>query len=171
MKKFLPKTSANTQGFTLVELLVVIAILAILAVIGLATFSGIQRNARDARRREEVQSIAQALEANKTMNSTTYNTLLNTNFQAGLIPTDTTTAQYSVAWTTTAGAAAPAIPTAWATTSINPTAPSGTGAWPSTGTGQSVSTANPPATATAWTVCALLENGANPTVFCKSSQQ
>lgn len=51
------------KGFTLIELLVVISILAILSVIGLTIFSGAQRNARDGKRREDVNAIAKALEA------------------------------------------------------------------------------------------------------------
>lgn len=161
------KTAQNEKGFTLVELLVVISILAILSVIGLSVFSGVQRNARDARRREEIDAIAKALEANKVMNTAVYPTLTAAMFQAGAIPTDTTTAQYSVAWSTTIGASAPAVPTAWAATVANPTAASPWG----TATAGTVNTSNPPGTATAWTVCALLENGANPTTYCKSNQQ
>lgn len=62
MKKLLPKTKHNSSGFTLVELLVVISIIAILSVIGITIFSGVQKNARDARRNADVQSISQALE-------------------------------------------------------------------------------------------------------------
>ena len=50
MKKFLPKLKTNPLGFTLVELLVVVAIIAVLSVIGITIFTGVQKNARDARR-------------------------------------------------------------------------------------------------------------------------
>ncbi len=63
MKKFLPKLVNNPQGFTLVELLVVISIIAILSIIGITLFSGVQKNARDARRKADIQSIQKALEA------------------------------------------------------------------------------------------------------------
>ncbi len=62
MKKLLPKSFKNPQGFTLVELLVVISIIAILSVIGITVFTGVQKNARDARRKGDVQSIQKALE-------------------------------------------------------------------------------------------------------------
>lgn len=55
----MPKKS----GFTLVELLVVIAIISILAIVGIVSYSGIQKGARDAKRRADVDAIANVLEA------------------------------------------------------------------------------------------------------------
>ena len=164
MKRLLPQ---KEKGFTLVELLVVISILAILAVISLAVFSGVQKNARDARRREEIDAISKALETNKVVNVSTYGALAVTMFQAGAVPTDSGngSATYSVAWSTSAGASAPATPTTWANTSANPT-----WAGSPTGNGTVAATTNPASGATAWTVCALLEAG-NPAIYCKSSQQ
>jgi len=49
------------RGFTLVELLVVIAIIAILASIGLASYNRAGKNARDAKKRSEIESVRQAL--------------------------------------------------------------------------------------------------------------
>ncbi len=63
MKKFLPKTKYSPQGFTLVELLVVVAIIAVLSVIGITIFTGVQKGARDARRKADVEAISKALEA------------------------------------------------------------------------------------------------------------
>lgn len=157
MKKFLPQTKTNPSGFTLIELLVVIAIIAILSVIGLAVFSGVQKNARDARRREDILAIAQALEANKTMNSATYNVLAGTQFQSGSIPADTTTAKYCAAVSTTT--TAPGIPTAWTAADACPTAPVGYAV---------VTATNPAATTVSWTACARLEDA---TYYCKSNSQ
>ena len=70
MKKFLPKTKYSPQGFTLIELMVVISIIAILSVIGLTIFSGVQKNARDAKRKADLKAIATALEIYKTKSST-----------------------------------------------------------------------------------------------------
>lgn len=160
MKKFLPQTKSNLSGFTLIELLVVISIIAILSVIGLAVFSGVQKNARDARRREDITAIAQALEANKTMNSPTYNVLANSQFQSGSIPQDTTTAKYCAAFATTT--TAPGIATAWTAADQCPTAPTAPAGY------TVISGTNPPATAVSWTLCALLEDN---TFLCRSNSQ
>lgn len=155
MKKYLP---GSNKGFTLVELLVVIAIIAILATIGLTVFSGVQKNARDARRRGEIDAIAKALEANKTINAATYNVLANNQFQSGAVPVDTTAAKYCAAVSTTS--TTPAAPSSWNATDACPAAYN------------VVSTTNPAATTVSWTVCALLENGTGtPPVYCKSNQQ
>lgn len=89
MKKFLPKSVKNPKGFTLVELLVVISIIAVLSVIGITIFSGVQKNARDARRKGDIESISKALESNYTSGSSNpYPILLDTMFASGKIPTD-----------------------------------------------------------------------------------
>ncbi len=63
MKKLLPKTTKNPQGFTLIELMVVITILAILSVAGLTVFGSTQRSARDSRRKTDVEAVSKALES------------------------------------------------------------------------------------------------------------
>jgi len=50
------------HGFTLIELLVVMAILSILAVIVTGTFASSMRRGRDSRRKDDMRSIANALE-------------------------------------------------------------------------------------------------------------
>lgn len=64
----------KTRGFTLVELLVVISIIAILSITGLTLFSGVQKNARDAKRRGDGNAIAKALEAYYLANNFNYPT-------------------------------------------------------------------------------------------------
>jgi len=70
MKKLLPKYLSKPQGFTLIELMVVIAIIAVLAAAGVAIFSNSQKTARDGRRRADIEAISKALETN-------YNTTVN----------------------------------------------------------------------------------------------
>lgn len=52
----------NKKAFTLVELLVVMAIMAILTTIGLSSFGTIREKSRDSKRKENLESIAKALE-------------------------------------------------------------------------------------------------------------
>lgn len=103
MRKLLPtKQLTNAFGFTLIELLVVVSIIAILSIIGIAIFTGVQKQARDARRTSDVDAIAAALET--TYRLGTYQTVNETNFSSGKVPNDpineATTYQYSFATST-----------------------------------------------------------------------
>src|SRR5688572_1093033 len=51
------------QGFTIVELLIVIVVIGILAALVVTTFSGIQRKARNAERQSDIKAIHTQLEA------------------------------------------------------------------------------------------------------------
>lgn len=55
----MPKSS---KGFTLVELLVVVSIISILSVIGIIVYNNVQKNARDARRKSDIDAIVKAME-------------------------------------------------------------------------------------------------------------
>src|SRR3990167_4965724 len=89
MKKLLPKSINNPKGFTLVELLVVISIIAILSVIGITVFTGVQKNARDGRRKSDLEAISKALEVNYNSSTGAYPAALSTTyFSSGIIPTD-----------------------------------------------------------------------------------
>jgi general secretion pathway protein G len=57
MKKF------NKKGFTLVELMIVITVIAILATIAVVSFTRVQKQARDTKRRAEIKSLQIALQA------------------------------------------------------------------------------------------------------------
>lgn len=52
----------NNKGFTLIELLITISILAILMTIAMISYSGIQKGARDAKRKTDISKIQAALE-------------------------------------------------------------------------------------------------------------
>lgn len=86
MRKFLPKTS--NSGFTLVELLIVVSILAILAVIGVTVYGNVQRDARDAKRKADIDAIANAMEANYSNTGGQYAAMSPSFFSSGVIPSD-----------------------------------------------------------------------------------
>lgn len=54
--------SAQKKGFTLIELMITISIVAIISAIGLVSYSQTQKIARDARRKEDLRSLAIAIE-------------------------------------------------------------------------------------------------------------
>ncbi|MBI3486386.1 type II secretion system protein [Candidatus Daviesbacteria bacterium] len=66
----------NNKGFTLIELMVVVVIIAILAIVGITVYSGQQASARDSRRRQDIDSIGNALEAH-------FNPVANANCSSG----------------------------------------------------------------------------------------
>lgn len=174
MKTNTMKNKIAGKGFTLVELLVVVAIIAILATIGLTVFSGAQANARDARRKSDIDAIANALESQRTPGAAYYVSLPVAAFSSNAVPVDSTTAQYSIRTTITSTAPVPVDPTAWAAASAVPTAPAaaaGESAWtaiPSTGLAVGTGTAPFVANTVGWKVCARLETGA---FYCKPSAQ
>lgn len=162
MKKFLPKSFNNPQGFTLVELLVVISIIAILSVIGITVFGNVQVRGRDSRRGIDIDAIAKAMEVAKG-DAVTYPALTGSQFSNGIIPTDPTAAStggrnYCFV-TAAAGTVLAANPANW-TSAACPTS------WTSI-----TSTAGITAAAQ-WKVCASFEvTTASPNVICRSNQQ
>lgn len=51
------------KGFTLVELMIVITVIAILATIGVVSFSRVQKQARDTKRKADMRALATSLQA------------------------------------------------------------------------------------------------------------
>lgn len=164
MNKFLPKTSRNPKGFTLVELLVVIAIIAILSVIGMTVYQNVQKNARDAKRRGDINAISKAMEVNygKTTGGQ-YDALVGTMFSSGSIPQDPidtsavttdsacpTVCEYCFTQGTSAQTAAACANATGKITTAGPTGGS----------------ANP-----YWQVCANLETTTASTYYCKANSQ
>lgn len=103
MKKLLPQNAKNPQGFTLIELMIVVVIIAVLAVIGVTVYSNIQKNARDSRRRADIESISKALEAHVNQSANQYCTGAAGSycfpaaswFAGGAIPADPNGSAYS----------------------------------------------------------------------------
>ena len=56
-------STKREQGFTIVELLIVIVVIGILALLVITTYSGIQQKARNSKRQTDVQSLQTQLEA------------------------------------------------------------------------------------------------------------
>lgn len=159
--------SSKSRGFTLIELLVVITIIGILSVIGMTLYGSAQNSARDGVRQQDMTAIARALEVNKGTNTATYQPLANNQFARGAVPQEpiaTRVPKYSIL--TRTDGTIPGQPVTWAVTSTNPTALEGVGTTVAT-----IAVGVPLATATNFRVCALLENGTAPNIFCIPSQQ
>ena len=84
------KKTIFRKGFTLIELMVVVAIIGILAAIGLATFSGAQAKARNARIKADVKAVQAAMEQTYNPQSGTYTTVDGDGFASGSIPANVT---------------------------------------------------------------------------------
>lgn len=161
MKNLLPKTKDPPQGFTLIELMVVISIIAILSVIGAVAYTGIVGRANDSRRMADLKAISDALEVKKG-NNATYQPIFVTDFSGG-IPTEPTGRAEKYCYTD--GTEEIANPAAW----TNSACPFGGGnltSW------TVVDYASPPAVNTAATffrVCG--EDQAKQSVICFGSKQ
>lgn len=62
------KNHNRIEGFTIIELLIVIVVIAILAAISIIAYTGIQGRARDAQRLQDMRTITKALEVYKIAN-------------------------------------------------------------------------------------------------------
>ena len=101
MKKSALSERSKSKGFTLVELMVVVSIIAILSVIGIVVFTGVQKNARDAKRRADIDAISTAMEKNYVSGSSNpYVVLTPSDFSDGKKPVDPqTSADYPITGT------------------------------------------------------------------------
>jgi prepilin-type N-terminal cleavage/methylation domain-containing protein len=99
------KKNFKQLGFTLIELMVVVAIIGILMAAGILAFTNAQQNARDSRRRADIDAISKALEQYYQNNDSAYPataSAINTYFPAGSVPTDPQGGSYDLSLTTSA---------------------------------------------------------------------
>jgi len=68
---------SKSQGFTIVELLIVIVVIGILAALVITTFTGIQQKARDTKRKTDIGAIEAQLEAFYAQNGGGYPALVD----------------------------------------------------------------------------------------------
>src|ERR1041384_8245781 len=78
LSKVKSRLSANKQGFTIVELLIVIVVIGILAALVVTTYNGIQQKARDTERKTDINALHGQIEAYSAQNGK-YPTLGNMN--------------------------------------------------------------------------------------------
>jgi prepilin-type N-terminal cleavage/methylation domain-containing protein len=62
MSKFFTLQLTEKRGFTLIELMIAVSIVGILSTVGMVMYSSSQKVARDSKRKQDLRSIAQALE-------------------------------------------------------------------------------------------------------------
>lgn len=99
------KLALKKTGFTLIELMVVVAIIGILMAAGILAFSNAQQNARDSRRRADIDAMSKAMEQYYQNNSSAYPATASsiaTYFPSGSIPADPQGAAYNFSATATA---------------------------------------------------------------------
>lgn len=169
MKNFLPPTlQKKTSGFTLIELLITISIIAILAVTGILIYTGAQKKARDSKKRQDVTSIAQALELNKPPTSQIYSPLSNSYFSEGKIPSEANPEKYCLA-KNTIDKTPPVEPVTAGDWQAGQDCPLGAANYKIASSSASALYENG-TDALSWTVCAYLEQD-SPNFFCRSNSQ
>lgn len=161
MKKYLPQIN-NQKAFTLIELLVVIAIIAIISVVAVSLFSNVQSDARDGKRRAELESIANVLEVNKQ--TAGYVAPQAANFGGGNFPGGSTTRAMDPSnypYCIAAPTAADPVATNFTTT------PTCTATGFALIDGTAFTSTNQPS----YKICTRLENRGTATVFCRTNVQ
>lgn len=87
------------RGFSLIELLVVTTIMAILAGIGFGIFSGVQKSARDVKRKADIDAITKAYEAKYDLAKGIYQPIYPSDFTSGEVPKEADGTDYIVNFT------------------------------------------------------------------------
>lgn len=98
------RLTLKSQGFTIVELIVVIVVLGILTAIVTVSYQGIQRNTREATLQGDLREAAQEIEAYKSKNSRYPRYLGAINNLQGASPANTTTLGYAFISSSATGA-------------------------------------------------------------------
>jgi prepilin-type N-terminal cleavage/methylation domain-containing protein len=163
----------SRKGFTLVELMVVISIIAVLSTIAFSTFSNAQKASRDAKRRGDIDAVANALEANKT--SSGYINVVDSQFASGKVPIDPMQTSFNDYGSTT-GKCGNTDSTdnyekrCWYCKNNNTSASVKTAASYCTTADWGVGDNNWGSGVTSWYICANLETGSTK-YYCRKSQQ
>ncbi len=93
MKKF-------SQGFTLIELMVVVTLIGILIAAGIIAFTNAQMSARDSKRKADINAISDAMEqyfqTNKAYPLSPYPAAIGGLFPSGSIPKDPNGSSYTI---------------------------------------------------------------------------
>src|SRR3989344_5430885 len=94
----------HPEGFTLVELLVVVVIIGILSVVGISIFTGTRQKANDARKKADVEAIVKAYEVNYNPLTSIYPAISGSWFASGQTPKRPDTGvDYDISWTGNTG--------------------------------------------------------------------
>lgn len=80
--------TSKQKGFTLVEIMVAITIIAVLAAVGIVVFGGVQKQARDSKRSQDLDALATAFEGKKQPGSILYSALTTSEFTGGTFTKD-----------------------------------------------------------------------------------
>lgn len=89
-------TISRTQGFTIVELLIVIVVIGILAAVTIIAFNGVQSRAREAQMKADLGSVSKRLLVEKAINNAYPTTLTIGDNNGSIQPGSGGTYQYSV---------------------------------------------------------------------------
>ncbi len=169
--KHLPKSKTSVKGFTLIELLVTIAIVAIISVVAVALFGNIQQDARDGKRRAELESLANALEVNKSGGGGNYNPILAAQLAGSTFPGASTTATDPQGYPYCIGASATTTPPGVAIVANFVLSPIGCAGAGGTAGYTVMSGTQPANTTVSWRLCTRLESKGSPTVYCRTNTQ
>lgn len=84
------------KGFTLLEMLVVIGIIAILVTLGFASYSTVQKKARDAKRQGDLKAAQQIMEQCYSVNGFKYPTISGTGTITATCPAPNTSITFTI---------------------------------------------------------------------------